>query len=246
MTFGPAIDTLAHALRALIDRHVPTLTGARTRPHDISIDDIADRRAKCDLTSTDLQVRASQATGPQEPPLRCRPSAGRAPAQPETGSAARKPRQRKASGSAAAQQRASPETHSSQETPQRREGYPVALGTPGSRLVRSRLGSIRGDRNPPETSGDAPARRDEQASQTTFGRRPGEWPGGVSPPGSLRTRREPLGSPGSHRPAVRAHEPPVREQAGLASATSTEQPARPAVWRRRRLYFRMAQRTRYR
>ena len=29
---------------------------------------------------------------------------------------------------------------------------------------------------------------------------PGEWPGGVAPPGSRRTRREGLPSPGSHRP----------------------------------------------
>ena len=28
----------------------------------------------------------------------------------------------------------------------------------------------------------------------------GEWPGGVAPPGSRRTRREGLPSPGSHRP----------------------------------------------
>jgi len=34
--------------------------------------------------------------------------------------------------------------------------------------------------------------------------RPGECPEGVAPPGSLRTRREPLDSTGSHRPAVRA------------------------------------------
>jgi uncharacterized alkaline shock family protein YloU len=44
VTFGPAIDTLAHALRALIDRHVPTLTGAQLSRIDISIEDIADRR----------------------------------------------------------------------------------------------------------------------------------------------------------------------------------------------------------
>jgi hypothetical protein len=30
----------------------------------------------------------------------------------------------------------------------------------------------------------------------------GESPGGISPPGARRTRREPLDSPGSHRPAV--------------------------------------------
>ena len=31
----------------------------------------------------------------------------------------------------------------------------------------------------------------------------GKSPGGISPPGALRTRREPLDSPGSHRPVVR-------------------------------------------
>ena len=57
-----------------------------------------------------------------------------------------------------------------------------------------------------------------------------ESPGGVSPPGARRTRREPLSSPGSHRPAVRAHaEAPVREQAGLASGDVSDEPARP-VW----------------
>ena len=34
----------------------------------------------------------------------------------------------------------------------------------------------------------------------------GEWPGGFSPPGSLRTRREGLPSPGSHRPTRRTCE----------------------------------------
>jgi hypothetical protein len=44
----------------------------------------------------------------------------------------------------------------------------------------------------------------------------GEWPGGVAPPGSLRTRREPLDSPGSHRPAVGARaESPMGEETGL-------------------------------
>ena len=33
--------------------------------------------------------------------------------------------------------------------------------------------------------------------------RQGKSPGGISPPGALRTRREPLDSPGSHRPVVR-------------------------------------------
>ena len=51
--------------------------------------------------------------------------------------------------------------------------------------------------------------------------------GGVSAPGALRSRREPLGSPGSHRPAGRAHaEPPVSEQVRLSSGDDGEEPAR--------------------
>jgi hypothetical protein len=58
----------------------------------------------------------------------------------------------------------------------------------------------------------------------------GEWPGGVSPPGSLRTRRERLRSPGSHRPAVGPRaEPPVGEHVGLASEDVA--PGTCAPWR---------------
>src|SRR5208282_6687289 len=52
------------------------------------------------------------------------------------------------------------------------------------------------------------------------------WPGGISPPGSLRSRRDDLPSPGSSHPS---HKPvvavpfPVGEQAGL----SYEQPRPP-------------------
>src|SRR5205807_4982764 len=60
--------------------------------------------------------------------------------------------------------------------------------------------------------------------------RPGESPGGISPPGARRTRREPLSSPGSHRPAIRAQPPaPVREQARLASGDVSDEPARPGA-----------------
>jgi hypothetical protein len=44
----------------------------------------------------------------------------------------------------------------------------------------------------------------------------GEWPERVSRPGSL-TKREPLDSYSSHRPAARPHKPPVSEQGWLAS-----------------------------
>ena len=40
----------------------------------------------------------------------------------------------------------------------------------------------------------------------------GEWRGGVSPPRSLRTGREPLGSSGSQYPAVGMKKRPVREK----------------------------------
>jgi len=52
---------------------------------------------------------------------------------------------------------------------------------------------------------------------------PGEWPGGISPPGSLRTRREGLPSPGSHRPTLGGRdEMPVSKEPGLAPTSSTQ------------------------
>ena len=52
----------------------------------------------------------------------------------------------------------------------------------------------------------------------------GEWPGGIAPPGSLRTRREGLPSPGSHRPTRRTcDEVPVCEKPRL-SLTNSFQP----------------------
>jgi len=58
---------------------------------------------------------------------------------------------------------------------------------------------------------------------------PDEWVsrrGGITPPGARRTGREPLSSSGSHRPTVGARaEPPVGEQAGLASVDVGQEPA---------------------
>jgi hypothetical protein len=55
-------------------------------------------------------------------------------------------------------------------------------------------------------------------------------PVGVAPLDARRTRREALGSPGSHRPAVGAHaKAPVREQASLACGDVSEEPARPGL-----------------
>src|SRR5260370_33505776 len=52
---------------------------------------------------------------------------------------------------------------------------------------------------------------------------PGEWPGGITPPGSRRTRREGLPSPGSHRPTLAARdEVPVDEEPGLALTDSVQ------------------------
>ena len=45
---------------------------------------------------------------------------------------------------------------------------------------------------------------------------PGEWPGGIAPPGSLRTRREGLPSPGSHGPTLGAgNKMPMGKEHGL-------------------------------
>src|SRR5271169_2233654 len=54
-------------------------------------------------------------------------------------------------------------------------------------------------------------------------RTPGEWPGGIAPPGSRRTRREGLPSPGSHRPTLGARdEVPVDEEPGLTLTDSVQ------------------------
>ena len=58
-------------------------------------------------------------------------------------------------------------------------------------------------------------RLEDQAPETHLLRlieKQGEWRGGVSPPRSLRTGREPLGSSGSRYPAVRIEKRPVRKE----------------------------------
>lgn len=42
VTFGPAIETTAHAVRQIVDRRIPTLTGAQLSRIDITIEDIAE------------------------------------------------------------------------------------------------------------------------------------------------------------------------------------------------------------
>src|SRR5713226_4443689 len=50
----------------------------------------------------------------------------------------------------------------------------------------------------------------------------GEWRGGVSPPRSLRTGREPLGSSGSQYPAVGIEKRPVREEPWVGPDDTSE------------------------
>jgi len=51
----------------------------------------------------------------------------------------------------------------------------------------------------------------------------GEWPGGIAPPGSRRTRRKSLDLPGSHRPTLGARdEVPMSEEPGLVLTNSLQ------------------------
>src|ERR671924_198238 len=60
------------------------------------------------------------------------------------------------------------------------------------------------------------------------GMSPGEWPGGISPPGPRRTRRAPLGAPGSHCPAIgQQPHPPVGEEPRLTSGDVRQEPPCP-------------------
>jgi len=52
----------------------------------------------------------------------------------------------------------------------------------------------------------------------------GEWSGGISPPGSLRTRREGLPSPGSHRQTFGAGDKTPMGKEGLSVPTDSSQP----------------------
>jgi hypothetical protein len=73
---------------------------------------------------------------------------------------------------------------------------------------------------------------------------PVESPGGISPPGAHRSRREPLDSPGSCHPAEGCT-PHAQWTNSLGSrlATAARNLVARVGWRRNRLYFRMAQRT---
>ena len=52
---------------------------------------------------------------------------------------------------------------------------------------------------------------------------PGEWPGGIAPPGSRRTRRKSLNLPGSHRPTFSSRDKvPMSEELGLVLTNSLQ------------------------
>src|SRR5712664_3580498 len=67
-------------------------------------------------------------------------------------------------------------------------------------------------RHSPHSADYLPRSISSASSLVKMSRRLGEWRGGVSPPRSLRTGREPLGSSGSQYPAVGMEKRPVREE----------------------------------
>ncbi len=70
---------------------------------------------------------------------------------------------------------------------------------------------------------DADSQGSVAYATTMSGMHTGEWPGGVAPPGSRRTRREGLPSPGSHRPTWGARDQmPMGEELGLMLSDSIE------------------------
>ena len=71
-----------------------------------------------------------------------------------------------------------------------------------------------------------------------------ESPGGVAPPGSHRTRREPLGSPGSCHPACGGAAVQWAKSRGCRRWTACSNSHARLSLPRSRLYFHIAQRTR--
>jgi hypothetical protein len=71
-----------------------------------------------------------------------------------------------------------------------------------------------------------------------------ESPGGVAPPGSHRTRREPLGSPGSCHPACGCEAVQWAKSRGCRRWTACSRSHARLSLPRSRLYFRIAHRTR--
>jgi hypothetical protein len=96
----------------------------------------------------------------------------------------------------------------------------TALGTECYGTLGAESGSTRAGRLPclhyiderPDRNSTNRPRNFASSALQNYVLRPGEWRGGVSPPRSLRTGREPLGSSGSQYPAVAIEKPPVREE----------------------------------
>src|SRR5260370_20633755 len=123
-------------------------------------------------------------------------------------------------------------------SPRERNGRPAARRrsapagpSPGLRSSNSYRRPSAGIRSSSATVNGRPAAGQASAMVTTLmvpllhtaSTLPGEWPGGIAPPGSRRTRREGLPSPGSHRPTLGARdEVPVDEEPGLTLTDSVQ------------------------
>src|SRR5712664_2500749 len=84
-------------------------------------------------------------------------------------------------------------------------------------------------RHSPHSADYLPRSISSASSLVKMSRRLGEWRGGVSPPRSLRTGREPLGSSGSQYPAVGIEKRPVREEPWVGP-DDTSEPLTRAFW----------------
>ena len=124
----------------------------------------------------------------------------------------------------------------------------LALVPSGSELGTGGDARIRGKEQPAGTprlmSVAAPIRPTQQRAGAPSGAV--ESPGGLAPPGALRSRREPLDSPGSCHPAVGcAPDAQCANRPRSRLAIAARNRAVRVGWPRNRLYFRMAQRIRY-
>ncbi len=92
-----------------------------------------------------------------------------------------------------------------------------------------------------DVPGDAGAR----LADRIVGVQVGEWRGGIAPPRSPRTGREPLDSSGSYRPTVDARLQCANREGSRARSALSQSQARNS-WPRSRWYLRRAHRTRKR
>ena len=136
----------------------------------------------------------------------------------------------------------------------------MALCGPTRRLRKRLAGCAPGqlhssvDQHQESSTGHQPGRREQRQPQRSLGRywvwslsgsARGESPGGIAPPGALRTGREPLSSSGSHHPAAGLI--PIGQCAnsfGSRRATRPNQCSARRRWRLNLLYFRRTQCTR--